>query len=251
MKVSELIGRLREFEPQAEVRLQLDSRDFAPPGWVGIMDTAGMFDEERNPQLVIASWEPEEHLKPASGPAAEEREEVERDMKLARRIMHDNRKALRALADAPPAVQHPPTAILGRIVKAEGNLQLDYWERFTFLLWLYLAYNPDKTAGALEATVEKQLAANRLLAAVEGVFAGPAEALAWLDDVNAGLEGSRPIEIFADRAGERRVTDLLNRIGEQLSPEKRDANITGWADSAGFVGRIWARIAQPSGDGGR
>jgi hypothetical protein len=33
-------------------------------------------------------------------------------------------------------VQHPPAAILGRIVKAEGNLQLDYWEQFTFLLWL-------------------------------------------------------------------------------------------------------------------
>lgn len=33
-------------------------------------------------------------------------------------------------------VQHPTAAILERIVKAEGNLQLDQWEQFTSLLWL-------------------------------------------------------------------------------------------------------------------
>lgn len=70
MKVHELIGRLRGFDPEAEVRLQLGSRDFAPSAWVGIMDTAGLFDEEKNPQLVIAAWEPEERLKPGSDPAA-------------------------------------------------------------------------------------------------------------------------------------------------------------------------------------
>jgi hypothetical protein len=140
-------------------------------------------------------------------------------------------------------VQHPPAAILGRIVKAEGNLQLDYWEKFTFLLWLYLAYNPQMTASALDAAVEKQLAPNRLQAAAEGVFAGPAEALAWLDDANAGLGGSRPIDLFVDRESERRVIDLLQRIGEQLSPEKRQANMAGWADSAGCAARIRAMIA--------
>lgn len=142
---------------------------------------------------------------------------------------------------------HPPAAILGRIVKAEGNLQLDYWEQFTFLLWLYLAYNPQMTASALEATVEKHLAANRLHATVEGVFAGPAEALAWLGGANAGLEGSRPIDLFADREGERRVTDLLQRIGERLTPERRQANMAGRADWAGAAARIRAMVAGPNG----
>ncbi len=146
-------------------------------------------------------------------------------------------------------VQHPPAAILERIVKGGGNLGLDYDERFTFLLWLYLAYNPEKTAGALEATVEKQLAANRLLAAVEGVFAGPAEALAWLDDANAGLGGSRPTGLFVNREGERRVIDLLQRIGERLSPEKRKANMAGWADSVECAAQLRALISRPNGAG--
>jgi Protein of unknown function (DUF2384) len=144
---------------------------------------------------------------------------------------------------------HPPAAILERIVKAEGNLQLDYWEQFTFLLWLYLAYNPQMTASALDATVEEQLAPNRLHAAVEGVFAGPAEALTWLDDANAGLGGSRPIDLFVNREGERQVIDLLQRIGERLSPEKRQANMAGWADSAGCAARIRAMIAGSNGAG--
>ena len=54
-----------------------------------------------------------------------QQEEFEQDMKLARRIMRDNRIALSTLADAFPAVQHPQAAILGRMVQAEGNLQLD------------------------------------------------------------------------------------------------------------------------------
>jgi hypothetical protein len=138
---------------------------------------------------------------------------------------------------------HPPAAILERIVNAEGNLQLDYWEKFTFLLWLYLAYNPQMTASALDATVDKQLAPNRLQAAVEGVFASPAEALAWLDDASAGLRGSRPIDLFVNCEDERRVIDLLQRIGERLSPEKRQENMAGWADSTGCAVRIRAMIA--------
>jgi hypothetical protein len=144
-------------------------------------------------------------------------------------------------------VQHPPATILERIVKAEGNLQLDYWEKFTFLLWLYLAYNPQMTASALEATVEKQLAANRLHAAVEGVFAGPADALAWLNGPNAELGGSRPIALFTDREGERRVRDILQRMGERLNREKRQTNMAGWADSAGAAVQIRAMMAGPNG----
>jgi hypothetical protein len=66
MKLSELIDRLREFDPHAEVYLQLGSRRFAPPVWVGIMDTAGLFDEEKDFQLVISCWEPESYLQPES-----------------------------------------------------------------------------------------------------------------------------------------------------------------------------------------
>lgn len=66
MTVSALIDRLREFDSQAEVFLQLDRRRFAPPVWVGLMDTAGLFDEEKDFQLVISPWEPEGYLKPES-----------------------------------------------------------------------------------------------------------------------------------------------------------------------------------------
>jgi hypothetical protein len=97
-------------------------------------------------------------------------------------------------------MEHPPAAILERIVKAEGNLQLDYWEKFTFLMWLYLVYNPQMTAAALDDTVEKYLAANRLHAAVEGVFAGPVEVLRWLDGANAELGGSRHRSVRRSRS---------------------------------------------------
>ena len=66
MTVSELIDRLRYFDSNAEVFLQLDRRTFAPPVWVGIMDTAGLFDEEKDFQLVISPWEPVGYLKPES-----------------------------------------------------------------------------------------------------------------------------------------------------------------------------------------
>ena len=66
MKVSELIDRLQVFDSHAEVYLQIDSRSFAPPAWVGLMDTAGLFDEEKDFQLVISPWEPEGYRKPES-----------------------------------------------------------------------------------------------------------------------------------------------------------------------------------------
>jgi hypothetical protein len=66
MNVNELIDRLRAFDLHTEVYLQLDRRTFAPPVWVGIMDTAGLFDEEKDLQLVISPWEPEGYLKPDS-----------------------------------------------------------------------------------------------------------------------------------------------------------------------------------------
>jgi hypothetical protein len=67
MKVGELIDRLREFDSHAEVYLQLDRRSFAPPVWVGILDIAGLFDEEKDFQLVISCWEPEAYRQPESG----------------------------------------------------------------------------------------------------------------------------------------------------------------------------------------
>jgi len=66
MKVSELIDRLREFDSNAEVYLQCDSRSFPSPAWVGIMNTAGLFEEEEDLRLVISSWEPEVHRRPES-----------------------------------------------------------------------------------------------------------------------------------------------------------------------------------------
>ena len=66
MNVSELIDRLREFDSNAEVYLQCDSRSFASPAWVGIMKTAGLFEEEEDLRLVISPWEPGVHRRPES-----------------------------------------------------------------------------------------------------------------------------------------------------------------------------------------
>jgi hypothetical protein len=66
MKVSELVNRLQEFDPDANVYVQVDSRCFGSPVWVGIMDTAGLFDEEEQFQLVISLWEPQDYSKPTS-----------------------------------------------------------------------------------------------------------------------------------------------------------------------------------------
>ena len=65
MNVSELIDRLREFDSNAEVYLQCDSRSFASSAWVGIMNTAGLFEEE-DLRLVLSPWEPEVHRRPES-----------------------------------------------------------------------------------------------------------------------------------------------------------------------------------------
>jgi len=63
MKVGELIDKLREFDSNAEICVQIDRRHFAFPVWIGFMDTAGLFEEETNVQLVISVWEPAEHLR--------------------------------------------------------------------------------------------------------------------------------------------------------------------------------------------
>lgn len=66
MKVSELINCLRACDQDAEVFLQADRRIFAPPTWIGVMDTADLFAEEKEFRLVISPWEPEDNLKPPS-----------------------------------------------------------------------------------------------------------------------------------------------------------------------------------------
>ena len=64
MKVSALINRLREFDSNAEVYLQCDSRSFPSPARVGIMNTAGLFEEEEDLRLVLSPWEPRVHRRP-------------------------------------------------------------------------------------------------------------------------------------------------------------------------------------------
>jgi hypothetical protein len=54
---------LRAFDLNVDVHLQVDGRQFAAPVWVGIMDTAGLFEEEKEFQLVIAAWKPAEYLR--------------------------------------------------------------------------------------------------------------------------------------------------------------------------------------------
>jgi hypothetical protein len=54
------------FDSRAEVYLQLDRRALAPPVWVGLMDTAVLFDEENDFQLVISPWKPEGYPRPES-----------------------------------------------------------------------------------------------------------------------------------------------------------------------------------------
>ena len=59
MKVQQLIDLLSKFDADADIYMKVDSRCFAPPVWLGVLDTAGLFDEEKNLQLVISPWEPE------------------------------------------------------------------------------------------------------------------------------------------------------------------------------------------------
>ena len=66
MKVSELIDRLREFDSNTEVYLQCGSRSLASPAWAGIMNTAGLFEEEEDLRIVLSPWEPRVHRRPES-----------------------------------------------------------------------------------------------------------------------------------------------------------------------------------------
>jgi hypothetical protein len=66
MKVSELIDRLRAFDPNAEVYVPDSRRNFASSIWVGMMHTAGLFDQEKDLQLVISPWEPGNYRRPES-----------------------------------------------------------------------------------------------------------------------------------------------------------------------------------------
>lgn len=84
LKVHELINRLQVFDPDAEVYLQCGSRSFVPSVWVGIVDIAGIFDEEKDLQLMISPWEPEEYLR------AESDEQKARRDTLARRSVDQN-----------------------------------------------------------------------------------------------------------------------------------------------------------------
>lgn len=67
MTVGELIEKLHAFELDSPVLLQIDSRHFVPPVWVGVRDTAGIFDDEDDFQLVVSAWEPDAYLKPTPG----------------------------------------------------------------------------------------------------------------------------------------------------------------------------------------
>lgn len=67
MKVSELIQQLQAFDLNAEIFVQISSKSFASPAWVGMMDTAGLFDEDKVFHLVVSPWEPESYLKPSGG----------------------------------------------------------------------------------------------------------------------------------------------------------------------------------------
>lgn len=67
MKVSELTERLREFDQESEVFVQYERSGFACPVWIGIMDTACLFEEEKDFKLVISPWEPQDYLKPENG----------------------------------------------------------------------------------------------------------------------------------------------------------------------------------------
>ena len=64
MKVSDLIEQLQAFDQKAEICMQINSGTFVSPVWVGIMDTAGLFDDENDFQLVVSPWEPEDYRKP-------------------------------------------------------------------------------------------------------------------------------------------------------------------------------------------
>lgn len=71
MKVIDLIEKLEAFDPNTDVSVQIETRTFASPVWIGVMNTVGLFDERKEFRLVISAWQPEDHLKP---PAEQQQE---------------------------------------------------------------------------------------------------------------------------------------------------------------------------------
>jgi len=65
-KVIDLIEKLQAFDPNADVSVQIETRRFASPVWIGVMDTAGLFDERKQFRLVISVWQPEDYLRPSA-----------------------------------------------------------------------------------------------------------------------------------------------------------------------------------------
>jgi uncharacterized protein (DUF2384 family) len=118
-------------------------------------------------------------------------------------------------------VTHPPAEILERTVKGRGKLcRLDYWERYTFLNQLYLAYNPEITGDQLEPIVDGHLHIRRAIAAAEGVFGAWSKTREWLMQPDADLGGA-PIGFLGTPDGARLVADELNRRLDQMSIEER------------------------------
>jgi len=120
-------------------------------------------------------------------------------------------------------VIHPPAEIVDRIVKGKDNLRLlDFGERYSFLNWLYLAYNPTATGRQLNGVVDGHMQILRIIAAAERVFGPWSKTRDWLSQPNAEL-GEIPICLLATTDGQRRVADLLSRMSEQLSLEESRA----------------------------
>jgi len=71
MKVIDLIEKVQAFDPNTDVSVQIENRTFASPVWIGVMNTAGLFDERKEFRLVISAWQPEDHLKARAEPQQE------------------------------------------------------------------------------------------------------------------------------------------------------------------------------------
>jgi hypothetical protein len=66
MKVIDLIDKLQAFDPNTDVSAQIETRRFAHSVWIGVMNTAGLFDERKEFRLVISAWQPEDHRRPSA-----------------------------------------------------------------------------------------------------------------------------------------------------------------------------------------
>ena len=145
-------------------------------------------------------------------------------------------------------VINPPEEILDRIIKGRDNLRrLDYWERYTFLNWLYLAYNPGATDAQLQAVVEGHLAIRRIIAAAYRVFGTWSRVRDWLEQPNAELGEALPIDVLATADGGSQVESLITRMAELLSLEQRRsvamAHVETEPSSAEIIEEIQAMIA--------